>query len=119
MRIKTRKNASSNVVGVEVHDENSEVIDVSTGTSVSAKGILQIVEVELVTPGHSRKVFALCDTGSTNSWISKEFCTDLKLSRTPIQMSVKGINTKEHMHTEQVEVEVRPISVQSSVTFSA
>ena len=72
-----KKNASSNVVGVEVRDENSEVIDVSTGTSVSAKGILQVVEVELVTPGHSRKVFALCDTGSTNSWISKELCTDL------------------------------------------
>ena len=68
------------------------------------KGLLQIVELEVLSPTKSINVFALCDSGCSHTWISDDLAQKLSLDGKVTSITVNGINCQEVVQTRPVVV---------------
>ena len=69
------------------------------------KGLLQVTELQLTSsPGKGTTALVLCDTACSNSWVSNDFANRLRLHRTALKLTAKGINTKEVVDAKLVEL---------------
>ena len=84
---------------------------------IESKGLLQIVRVRLETDGKCEYTLALCDSACTHSWMSKKLAEKLNLKGTPVQVTVRGINTKEVLSTHSVRVNMKPADPENDETF--
>ena len=72
-------------------------------------GLLQITEVELHSTTTSDKVLALCDSACSRSWISARLAKKLKVQGVPTKLTVDGINSRQVVNTEKVELKLTPV----------
>ena len=72
------------------------------------KGLLQITEVELSSPSSPKK-FALCESACSHSWISRRLVAKLQVKGSATKLTVHGINSKQLIDTERVELKLTPV----------
>ena len=71
------------------------------------KGLLQVTELKLTNSSDtSTTALVLCDTASSNSWVSDSLAARLGLQGTALKLTVKGINTEELIETKVVQLTV-------------
>ena len=81
----------------------SKTTTLSSVTDV--KGLLQVTELKLTNfSGSSTTGLVLCDTASSNSWVSDSLADWLGLQGTALKLTVKGINTEELINTKVVQL---------------
>ena len=59
----------------------------------TAKGILPVALVDVSSGSENSNALALCDTGSTHSWVSAALVERLKLVGTPVNVTTDGFNS--------------------------
>lgn len=109
-----RQNKICNVDGCQrrhhalIHQTPSEAPKTTTSnlTTENRGGLLQVLPVRIHGPTKWRDTYAILDTGSTNSWISQELVTDLKIIGEDTQLSVNGINGIQQIESSTVNLKV-------------
>ena len=100
-------NASSNQA-----DTNHVPLDVSCAISnvqssiITSKGLLPIIKLQVSASFQSADWLALCESASSQSWISAKLDKCLNLSGKDLDFTVNGINTTTVVKTKQVQMKV-------------
>ena len=89
---------------VLLHIENSEKSDKATGIATASensiasctvaqarRGALQVLEIGLRNGSSEAKAWALCDTGSTHSWVSEQMRSEMGLKGSHEVVFVRGV----------------------------
>ena len=79
----------------------------------SNRGFLQILPIRVHGQSSSRSTFALCDLGSTHSWIDQEFANSLELQTNPVQIVVNSIQDSHTVDTSLASFSISSV-LQSS-----
>ena len=84
----------------------SEISVSSCTVSRARKGALQVLEVGLTKGSSVAKARALCDTGSTHSWISEKLRSQMGLKGSTEVMFVRGVTGSIEGNTRRVDLEL-------------
>ena len=91
-------------------NSSGKTVESSSLPAVSdIKGLLQVTEVELQSHDKSEKVFALCDSACSHSWISAKLAKRLNVHGRPTKLTVHGINANQVIETQMVELKLTPV----------
>ena len=130
-RLKCPKSGCNKAHNVLLHSDEqttSTESKLGSGEGVAActisrarKGALQVIEVGLKSGSATTKAWALCDTGSSNSWISEVLRSELCLSGSNEVVSVRGVTGSFEGSTRCVDLELFSLEDESFVPlkFSA
>ena len=107
-----RNNSSGNPLGAGVSG--------TTGCCVSQvkKGVLQVLEIGLKSASSTVRTWALCDGGSTHSWISDKLREELQVLGASEQMFVHAFNGTLDGETTRVNLELLSTEDDSFVPVS-
>ena len=86
-------------------------------TANSCSGSLQVVPVILSSGTTSTETMAICDTGSTLSFVDKSIRDQLDAQGNALTLIIAGIGWKKEMISEKVRIKVKTPNVSESVTF--
>ena len=86
-------------------------------TANSYSGILQIVPITLSSANKSIETMAICDSGSTLSFVDKSLSDQLDVPGNSITLNIAGINKTKEMVSEKVRIKVPIPCVSESVMF--
>ena len=84
----------------------------------TAKGILPVALVDVSSGSENSNALALCDTGSTHSWVSAALVERLKLVGTPVNVTTDGFNSAKVSKTQRVHLKVSAKPNESEFSFS-
>ena len=99
---------------------NSQLTDADANPVLAANacsGILLAVSVKLSNGIHSVDKLAVCDTGSTLSFIDSVLKSFLGINGTKLTLSVPGRNDTSDMRSEKVSVKVSANNLHEFLTF--
>jgi transposase InsO family protein len=106
------------------HQERKATVASANGSSSAHiaktvnKGLLQVVKVEMVFNGVSTRSWALCDSGSTHSWVSTELQNSLKLTGIPTRISLESFDRINEYDTQQCKVKVQSTNKANELEMS-
>ena len=86
-------------------------------TAYSCSGSLQIVPIILSSGNTFIEMMAICDTGSTFSFVDKSVRDQLDAQGNALIFNIAGINGTKEMISEEVRIKVKTPNVSESVTF--
>ena len=86
-------------------------------TANSCSGSLQIAPLRLSHGNKSCDTLAICDTGSTLSFVDKELRNELCVTGTASTLNIAGINGTKEMTTAKVKLQVSTPDLTESVIF--
>ena len=100
-------------------NSNDEIINNADAvlTANSFSGSLQIVPIILSSGTTSIETMAICDTGSTHSFVDKSIRDQLDAQGNALMLNIAGINGTKEMISERVRMKVKTPNVSESVTF--
>ena len=87
--------------------------------AASNKGFLQIIPIRIHGPNASETTFALCDLGSTHSWIDADFGRAIGLKEKSIQIVVNSIQDSNLIHTSLAQLQISGLNDNSKHEVSA
>ena len=86
-------------------EATTSVSDATTALATNiTQGGLPVVRIKLVNGNHSLSVLAMCDTGSSISFVDKSIVSTLQLQGRKASLSVAGIHGSEYVKTEIVPI---------------
>ena len=102
--------------------KDSPVNTTVTQTSIATRGLLQIAKVRIFVGSNSWDVLAVCDTGSTKTWIDASLCERMGVEGKPSNISVIGIHGAGEIQSNTVNIrigsptfhELEPLEVEAS-----
>ena len=86
-------------------------------TANACSGSLQIVSITLSIGATSIETMAICDTGSTLSFMDKDIRNQLVVQGNAIRLNIAGINGTKEMDSERVSIKVTTMNLLESVMF--
>ncbi len=86
--------------------QNHSATTGSVCSVVRLNGVLPSIQVVARSGCRSEKTLALCDSGSSHSWISQSLANQLRLSGTPHTIGLNAFTESSEIRTENVELEV-------------
>ena len=86
-------------------------------TANACSGSLQIVPITLSNGATSIRTMAICDTGSTLSFVDKDIKNQLGVQGNAITLNIAGINGTKEMDSERVRITVSTTNLSEAVKF--
>ena len=88
-------------------ETTTNVSDATTALATNiTQGGLPVVRIKLVNGNHSLNMLAMCDTGSSISFVDNSIISTLQLQGRKASLSVAGIHGSEYVKTETVPIAV-------------
>ena len=86
-------------------------------TANACTGSLQVVPITLSNGNTSIETMAICDTGSTLSFVDKDIRDQLDVQGEALTLNIAGINGTKEMASEKVRIKVTTPNVSELVMF--
>ncbi len=86
--------------------QNHSSVTESTTSLAKLSGLLPIIEVVASSPSGKVKTVALCDSGSSHSWISQSLANKLQLSGKPQTIALNAFLGTQLLQTECVDLQI-------------
>ena len=128
LNLKCTKKGCKKSHNVLLHFDQSESAIKTTATSASSensttfctvsrarKGALQVIEIGLRNGSSEAKAWALCDTGSTHSWVSEKLRSEMGLTGSNEVVFVRSVTGSIEGNTRCVDLELRSLENESFV----
>ena len=109
---------SNNQKESRIKDETANIaVAVLLANSCSGNGYLQIVPITLSSGNVLIETMAICDTGSTLSFVDKSLRDQLDVPGNSITLNIASINGTKEMVIEKVRIKIKTPSVLETVMF--
>ena len=83
-----------------------KVNEVSNLSSMKSSGVLPVVPVTIGSGSTTLKVFALCDSGASLSFVNESLMKALNLTGQPVDLNVAGIHGKSDISSKRLRVQI-------------